>query len=1038
MVTPTAVTSNPPDEQNPEPPEEGTPEDIRRRFFPNAPAHDPTLAWMDPSSSPSSSSEPTTPSIRFDLTGTPIPPSLTSSLPTHLGLHHHADGAHAGYTLDDIFLLSRSSVPSQRATMLGILGRIAQRLGKMKHSSDTEEAMSELVGKEEELRTRIVAAGIEAMNERGSLGARAVEVIWECIVGWDTEVADIEGVELKPNSESNKAAISSLPLEFILPQISIAFSSFALPSETRSQLLDILHRLAQHSNEIASSIVTTHQLVANVIQTFLLTPIPPTDSSLPPDPSALRLIATLARSSRSNASALLEPTDALLRFVTMLPIPSISPYPIPLATSLLISTLHIYTILASYGLYSHIATTAATHFAQVGTYVASQECKSRKLKSAWAGLLEAWIVCAIDPHRTTPDHDILWSQVTSWGWGDDILELREGLIAGDEQDWEVWAAMWRTEAAWLEGAKINGVRGGEVEKSNAIQNLKDGFEAGKESVVVRSALVALQRSLQDIVKLDGVQTAEILKRLQAVSMHANTLMSALRLWLACLPPLSDGPLNAPPISLPFPQISDICAKLVSHPIWTYINSGEAPQCVQAFCRPLASLLATYLQLSRRLPGVSEDLWIAQAFSILGRLLPGDEEFALQVVDDVGSLLTSDFMISRGLDVPSIIWEKGGMAVIKPFLIHTLRPQDDIYVGPTCLSPKSIKDSTTQRLPSTSSIKFGLPVNKDWTLSPLDHLLRSGSSSVFKALPLSWDASEVEIARASLLLTRIARDILHRFSLTDFVLTREEAVFGCMKIFMLEHGQPQDDSSNEVFRDTIVGRFMDDLLAPYTVALAAVPSISQENLEQVAIPFLGASTPFYQYYTDFVALYDAISFSHPLFARLLLPPISMRYAADYRKHLWNDFGHVLKTIRTPFDQVISGDLREYLWPVEDDAQMIGLYLRSLVKSNLQGFVRLIALHHVACNIWSDLRDGGSNEERASKLLKAVVDQGDLVTVREIVRYHQPRHDPAILPPKCFEIFDQSASLRLECIERWGGVALAQRLQGLLRRENDDLK
>ena len=42
-------------------------------------------------------------SLQFDLTSTPIPPSLASSLPTHLRLHHHADGAHAGYTLDDVF-----------------------------------------------------------------------------------------------------------------------------------------------------------------------------------------------------------------------------------------------------------------------------------------------------------------------------------------------------------------------------------------------------------------------------------------------------------------------------------------------------------------------------------------------------------------------------------------------------------------------------------------------------------------------------------------------------------------------------------------------------------------------------------------------------------------------------------------------------------------------------------------------------------------------------------------------------------------------
>jgi hypothetical protein len=64
--------------------------------------------------------------LHFDLTGAPIPAALASTL---LGLRHHAEGTQAGYALDDIFLLCRSAVPAQRATMLSVLTRIAQRLG---------------------------------------------------------------------------------------------------------------------------------------------------------------------------------------------------------------------------------------------------------------------------------------------------------------------------------------------------------------------------------------------------------------------------------------------------------------------------------------------------------------------------------------------------------------------------------------------------------------------------------------------------------------------------------------------------------------------------------------------------------------------------------------------------------------------------------------------------------------------------------------------------------------------------------------------
>jgi hypothetical protein len=392
-----------------------------------------------------------------------------------------------------------------------------------------------------------------------------------------------------------------------------------------------------------------------------------------------------------------------------------------------------------------------------------------------------------------------------------------------------------------------------------------------------------------------------------------------------------------------------------------------------------------------------------------------------------------------------------VGIVKPFLVRAVQPQDDVYIGPWCATPGSIKRATTLRLPVVTSSQrqrdhgHGLPLRRDWTLSPLDHLLRSGTSPVFNNLPTGWDASEVEVTRATLLLTKIAREVAVRYSFVEFVLSKEEAVFGCMKVFMLEHGQPHiGNSSEEVFRDAAVGRLMDDLLAPYTATASssstaeeAVPSSpvipsppAQPDLEDVAVGFLGVGTPFYQYYTDFVALYDAISFAHPTFARLLLPPTAMRYAPDYRRHLWNDFAHVLKTVRVEPGNVVTADLGEYLWPVEGDAQMIGAYLRALVNGGLYGFLRMVATHHVACSIWPDLRAGGVGEERAEKLLRVVLDQAAKEAVREVVCYRQAREGRVQVAPGCFELSEEVKRVRLEYVERVGGERFVSRVEGLL--------
>ncbi|OBZ71481.1 hypothetical protein A0H81_08495 [Grifola frondosa] len=217
------------------------------------------------------------------------------------------------------------------------------------------------------------------------------------------------------------------------------------------------------------------------------------------------------------------------------------------------------------------------------------------------------------------------------------------------------------------------------------------------------------------------------------------------------------------------------------------------------------------------------------------------------------------------------------------------------------------------------------------------------------------------------------------------------VFGCMKVFMLEHGQQENNSAEEVFRDGVVGQFMTELLSPFTSAaspsslsLPPPPPGPDDGLDVVATRFLSASTPFYQYYTDFVGLYDAISFAHPLFASLLLPPTSMRYLVDYRKYLWADYNHVLRTVRTSIGAVVAGSVGEYLWPAETDADVTGAYLRALVRGPLEGFVRL-----------------GATGETASKLLMGVVDQGNLDVIREVVLYRQVREGTALIPPACFE-------------------------------------
>ncbi|KAF8123263.1 hypothetical protein EV363DRAFT_1455547 [Boletus edulis] len=1042
-------------------PGEGTPEYIRRRYFPNVPANDPGLAWMEASSlGTTDSSVP-----RFDLQGVPIPISLSASLPSHLGLHHHAEGSHAGYTIDDIFLLARSTVPAQRASMLGILAKVAHRLGRQVQHTDSPDEVVVFPGQEGQLRNRILAAGLAAIDQKGSLGARAVEVVWRCTVEWDGMTSELEGVELSVAPET----VSSLQLDYLLPQITDVLSHAALPPESLAQLLAVLHWLAQQSNQSSDMIISTPRLVRTILDIFLLTPIPPKEESVLPNPLALQMLITLASASRSNASALLDPADALLRFVT--PLPPSSPYPPALATTLLTNTLRFYSTLASYGFYSQIVTTAPQIFTDLASYISSipsiyqgenaSDSASTRLRIAWASLIEAWTVCATDPHATSPPHEIVWSQVCALGWMADVRKLREGL-SNKTSDWPLYASIWDAEAAWLEGARINGIKGGEKEREEASKTLRRTFSTddGIEFGIVQRALEAVRRDLGEggpTTTLDGERA------LKSLASACNILASALRLWLACLPPLNDGaPLSDPPFALPLSELSALSAVLVKHSTWSLPSTLGATY-LRVYLRPMTRFMIQFHRVSRHIPGTTPQLWFAQALVFLSRLLPGDEYYALAMLDSF-HLVTPQFI---GVEPAGLPLVGTHMDILRPFFEYTVRPEGPIYVAPLQPNTESVSRSSTLRLPPIPSLPGSgdndnssdpsarifaacLPPTRDFLFAPLTHLLRSGVSPVFRAIPGNWTASEVDVVRATLLLAYAARRVLLVHSLEDFVHSPAEVVFACMRVCMLEHGVGTSGMEVEVFRDAEVERLMARLLEPFTMQGRAggsyVTTPHVHTLEDAATPYLGV-TPFYQFYTDLVALYGAVSFGHQMFATLVVAPLAMHYAVDYRRALWcggdgatsgsgpghgdggAGLGDVVKSVRVPLENVVctgeEGDPREYLYPIERDVAVLGAYVAALVAhdggAGLEGFLRFVAVHHVACTVWGDLgadeglckdetnetqgeSESGAKrrEEMRARLLRAVLVRGEVDVVRDVVLYRQCQRTqgPFVWPLTCY--------------------------------------
>ncbi|TKX24563.1 hypothetical protein C1H76_3171 [Elsinoe australis] len=110
-------------------------EDLHQKYFPSLPADPDKLEWMRSTKGPSSYSPVQTAldpkDIRFDFSGSLLPPRAASQIPVTAGLHHHGDAPDsAGYTIAELARLARSAVPGQRCIAFRTLGRILYRLGK--------------------------------------------------------------------------------------------------------------------------------------------------------------------------------------------------------------------------------------------------------------------------------------------------------------------------------------------------------------------------------------------------------------------------------------------------------------------------------------------------------------------------------------------------------------------------------------------------------------------------------------------------------------------------------------------------------------------------------------------------------------------------------------------------------------------------------------------------------------------------------------------------------------------------------------------
>ncbi|XP_041255053.1 RNA polymerase II-associated protein 1 isoform X3 [Onychostruthus taczanowskii] len=352
------------------------------------------LEWMKDLPSPRQKKTKKGMQARFSLKGELIP--ADADLPTHLGLHHHGEEAErAGYSLQELFHLSRSQVTQQRTLALQVLGRIVQRARAGEFASSLKGSVLRLLldaGFLFLLRFSLDDAVENVMAASvGALRALLVSLDDEKYLDWtfswyqgmatfpfvpnneeeeEEEEEELNGTEKCQNKklkDENKPDPDVARYDVVKGLLKTRIQHrlryiLEVVRPVPTVVLDILHiltHIARHSSEACSQLLDCPRLIETIVREFLPTQWDPkvaepgfllTSLHGVPCASAMKFIRVLASGGRNATARLLnkfEMKSRLSRFVAEEPLDV--PLPREEATRLSTESFRLWAVAAGYG-----------------------------------------------------------------------------------------------------------------------------------------------------------------------------------------------------------------------------------------------------------------------------------------------------------------------------------------------------------------------------------------------------------------------------------------------------------------------------------------------------------------------------------------------------------------------------------------------------------------------------------------------------------------------------------------------------------------
>lgn len=958
-------------------------EDIRSRYFPEEPsALNPSLEWTV-----RTEDKPST--ARFDFEGCVIarPSDSARDEPSNetflAGLHLHGnEQSTPGYSVEELLHLAQSTVASQRALAVQVLGRVCtahhQRLrngagkGRFGVPAGDADAHAALDADDGTPRARIMLVACWLLADRHRSVRNAA---LSCLAGavksvsvdapfahsaaractpfavdpyldwkWLAETHDVPRAAPSAFSDCDASYLELVQRNWASALVRIGAvdsldriaAAESLDSDTAVQddIVTIAHALATHLADAATLVADRPALLRLVLQLGVTARAWPPSSSTLPDARALEIILAAVRSSRAAANALVRAgiVDPLLRYMLLPPLDTND----SLLHELFSLTLQVYAALARYGENSASVRDAFPGIDRIGRWCASALENDAHTKSvtAFFGLLTAWTNASLrDPHHG--DLGANWPTVREWiRFSVETYARLEKmprpsapvLVAGSAALEHV--AAWTTTARQLEPALLSEPR---LEFNYAVDWQ---FLCGSPA---KELLLRIYPALEERLGASDDQSA----------LYCYGCMQLIGAWA---------------------RIDDAWRTDLSH-----IQRHAARS------RILAALVS---------PRATASGGSALRPTILAACLSGNDCGGNSAV--LSTLGPEDAQLAAALmhDLATPEWP-----VLEPFLRENVHGADFSAALAVCAANSqvppilSVRDAlgvNTARQEATDTItgsalwrcaSAGLPIRTDWPFLALDDLLHSASAAVFNggALPTAWDFSEADIVRSSLQLA------VRMLDQGIAGITSAHIWLALSKVFLLE-----DDKSTGQFSGAATGKdiYADAAIEPLIGRLEQIADERADtsiSLENVSVQVGGAHASYYEVFTDLIGLYDAISFGNPHFARAILVATAMSYPRDYARLLWSDYSHIIKSMHisladAPAAPIDSNRVMGYMYPLERDTELLARYAHALATglvTPVQEFLYNVALHHVSGALWSSLEPGSWRDVMSAPSLAALL-------------------------------------------------------------------